>query len=125
MKLASKVLLLALLSGCGDGRTLDEIVTFPETSSLEPRVAAALEAARDKVESDPRDVIAWRNLGAVLDAHRFTPPAESAYREALRLEDGFKKTGEHPRAKKVMKTEKTHSDPLKKFQVTHQALGAN
>ena len=87
MKLISKALLLALLSACSADRAFDEIVSFPDTSSQEPRVAAVLKAARGKVESARGDVIAWRELGAVLDAHRFTPAAESAYREALRLED--------------------------------------
>ena len=87
MRLISSALFLALLCACGDDRAFEEIVTFPETASLEPRVAAALETARSHVESEPADVKAWRSLGAVLDAHRFTPAAESAYREALRLED--------------------------------------
>ena len=123
MKLASKVLFLALLSGCGDGRTLDEIVTFPEMSSLEPRVAAALKAARDKVESDPRDVIAWRNLGAVLDAHRFTPPAESAYREALRLEDGDPWTS-YQLAIVLEMTSKNPEESLELFEVARAGFPA-
>ena len=87
MRLISSALLLALLCACGDDRAFEEIVSFPETADLEPRVVAALETARSHVNSERSDVKAWRGLGAVLDAHRFTPAAESAYREALRLED--------------------------------------
>ncbi len=87
MRLFSSVLLIGFLCGCGDDRTFEEIIAFPETADLEPRVAAALKTARSRVTSERSDVKAWRSLGAVLDAHRFTPAAESAYREALRIED--------------------------------------
>jgi len=77
---------LTLLGACGDSRALEEIVPIPETAGLEPRVVQALDSARAGVEADRGDAAAWRHLGAVLDAHRFTPAAESAYREALRID---------------------------------------
>jgi len=80
------LLCLALLLACGEDRPLTEIVSFPDEAGLEPRVAQAIDAARTQVEADRGDVEAWRQLGAVLDAHRLTPAAESAYREALRLD---------------------------------------
>ncbi|MCH2107220.1 MAG: tetratricopeptide repeat protein, partial [Planctomycetes bacterium] len=51
------------------------------------RVARAIENARARVADSRGDVLAWRELGAILDAHRFTPAAESAYREAVRIDD--------------------------------------
>ncbi len=87
MKLSPSLLCVALLAACAEERPLDEVVTFPEASGLEPRVAQAISSARARVEADRGDVTAWRQLGAVLDAHRLTPAAESAYREAVRLDD--------------------------------------
>ena len=86
MRVPPMLLCLALLAACGDDRTLDEIVSFPDSAGLEPRVNQVIDSARARVEADRGDVQAWRHLGAVLDAHRLTPAAESAYREALRID---------------------------------------
>ena len=92
MRTSPILLCLALCTACGeelllDERPLDEIVTFPDASGLEPRVAQAIGRARERVEEDRGDAIAWRELGAVLDAHRLTSAAEAAYREAVRIDD--------------------------------------
>ena len=87
MMRCAPLLLTALLFACAKERPLEELVSFPDPSGLEPRVALAIESARARVSQSQDDVLAWRNLGAVLDAHRFTPAAESAYREAVRLDD--------------------------------------
>jgi len=87
MKLSPPLLCLALLGSCAEDRALDEIVAFPDETRLEPRVAQAISTARAQVEADRDNVSAWRQLGVVLDAHRFTPAAETAYREAMRLDD--------------------------------------
>ena len=87
MKLSPPLLCLALLASCAEDRALDEVVAFPDETRLEPRVAQVISDARAQVEADRGDVSAWRQLGAVLDAHRFTPAAETAYREAMRLDD--------------------------------------
>jgi Flp pilus assembly protein TadD len=87
MRLSPSLLCVALLAACAEERPLDEVITFPEVGGLEPRVAQAISSARAHVEADRGDVTAWRQLGAVLDAHRLTSSAESAYREAVRLDD--------------------------------------
>lgn len=87
MRLSPSLLCVTLLVACGEDRLLEEVVAFPDVSGLEPRVAQAISSARARVEADRGDVTAWRQLGAVLDAHRLTPAAESAYREAVRLDD--------------------------------------
>ena len=87
MKLSPVLMCLTLLAACGDDRLLEEIVSLPDEAGLEPRVAQVIGDARARVEADRRDVKAWRHLGAVLDAHRLSPSAESAYREALRLDE--------------------------------------
>ena len=87
MKLSPLLMCFTLLAACGDDRPLEEIVSFPDETGLEPRVAQVIDDARARVEADRRDVKAWRHLGAVLDAHRLSPSAESAYREALRLDE--------------------------------------
>ena len=87
MKLSPLLMCFTLLAACGDDRPLEEIVSFPDETGLEPRVARVIDDARARVDADRRDVKAWRHLGAVLDAHRLSPSAESAYREALRLDE--------------------------------------
>jgi len=87
MRFGSTLLCVALLTSCGAELPLEEVVAFPDASTLEPRVAQAISSARARVEADRDDVTAWRQLGAVLDAHRLTSAAESAYREALRFND--------------------------------------
>jgi len=86
LRLPSRLLCLTLLVACGEDRPIEEIVAFPDEAGLEPRVVQVIAAARAGVEAERDDVRAWRHLGAVLDAHRLTPAAESAYREALRLD---------------------------------------
>jgi len=87
MRLSPSLLCLALLVACREERPLGEVIAFPDASGLEPRVAQAINSARARVEADRGDVSAWRQLGAVLDAHRLTPAAEAAYREAVQLDD--------------------------------------
>lgn len=85
MKYLAAFFCLWTFCACGDNRPLEEIISLPNTDSQEPRVAAVLKSARAGVEAERSNVNAWRHLGAVLDAHRFTSAAESAYREALSL----------------------------------------
>jgi tetratricopeptide (TPR) repeat protein len=53
---------------------------------MEPRVVAAIQAARDAVVRDRASASAWGRFGIVLDAHELYPPAVEAYREARRLD---------------------------------------
>jgi tetratricopeptide (TPR) repeat protein len=60
----------------------------PDLSGLEPRVAAALDEARQAVQAHPASAEAWGNLGALYDAHRITDPAVECYRRAHELNPG-------------------------------------
>jgi len=86
MRVTPLLLSLTLLGACADDRPIEEIVAFPAEAGLEPRVQEAIATARASVERDRNDAAAWRHRGAILDAHRLAPAAESAYREALHLE---------------------------------------
>jgi tetratricopeptide (TPR) repeat protein len=71
----------------GAGAAASEIPS-PALDAVEPRVRAAVEAARREVAAAPADAGAWGRYGMVLDAHRLPVEAALAYEEAARLAPG-------------------------------------
>ncbi len=60
----------------------------PDTSAMQPRVAAAIREARAMVLRSPSSADAWGRLGQVCDAHLLYEEAEASYRGAIRLAPG-------------------------------------
>ena len=58
---------------------------LPDTAEMEPRVRRVIEDGHAAVTKDSKSANAWRELGAVLDAHRLFAPAAQCYRESLSL----------------------------------------
>lgn len=59
---------------------------LPDTAEMEQRVRRVSEGAHAAVTKDSKSADAWRELGAVLDAHRLFAPAAQCYRESLSLQ---------------------------------------
>jgi tetratricopeptide (TPR) repeat protein len=72
-------------AGSGPAPESSDVPTLA-TQGMEPRVAAALEAARRDVLADLRSSAAWGRYGIVLDAHDLDVEATAAYRVAHRLD---------------------------------------
>src|SRR5438128_5493330 len=95
--LARRPLLVAafLVLACGAGVVWYYIrpkpaptATPPEVKAegIDPSVAAAISAARQKVLDDPRSAAAWGELGKLLLAHTFEAEAEVCFEQAERLD---------------------------------------
>lgn len=76
----------ALLLGTGAALAVD--VPRPDLSGVEGPVRAKVSAAAGAVEKEPGNAAAWGRYGMILDAHRLTAEAATAYREAARLDPG-------------------------------------
>jgi len=78
-------LALALTYGLGrDGAT----VPAPDTSSMEPQVAAKVDEIREGVLASPEFHEAWGRFGMVLHAHGLNADAAVCYRRAAELSPG-------------------------------------
>ena len=61
-------------------------VPEPDVTDMEPRVVAALAAAREAVAADPTTASSWGRYGIVCDAHDLYAPAADCYRAAALLD---------------------------------------
>jgi tetratricopeptide (TPR) repeat protein len=57
-----------------------------ELAGVHPRVAAAVNAALERVENDLSSAEAWGELGSVLTAHHFRGPADECFANAAQLD---------------------------------------
>ncbi len=64
---------------------IPEVIDLPDTSAMEPRVAARLIETHRAVTQHPASAEAWGRLGAVCHAHKLYPEAATCYRHAWAL----------------------------------------
>jgi len=62
-----------------------EVIVLPDTSAMQPQVAARLIETHRAVTQHPASAEAWGRLGAVCHAHRLYPEAATCYRHAWAL----------------------------------------
>lgn len=62
-----------------------EVIDLPDTSAMQPRVAASLTEAHRAVKQHPASAEAWGRLGAVCHAHQLYPEAAECYRRTWTL----------------------------------------
>src|SRR5437764_523279 len=68
------------------GRHFPPPVPAPDLGEADPKVAAAVREAQEKVRREPRSAEAWGRLGTVLTAHDYHAEAEPCFVEAQRLD---------------------------------------
>jgi tetratricopeptide (TPR) repeat protein len=68
-----------------DGHAAVDALAALDTSSMEPRVAQAIDPALQAARAAPRSAASWGQLGMVLDAHAQWAAARAAYRRARDL----------------------------------------
>ena len=69
-------------------RVAPPVPPFPVPESLEPAVAKAVYAGRERVLSEPRSAAAWGELGEIFLANELEDEAYSCFQHADRLEPG-------------------------------------
>ncbi len=62
-----------------------DVIDLPDTTNMQPRVAARLIETHRAVTRHPRSAEAWGRLGAVCHAHQLYPEAATCYRHARAL----------------------------------------
>jgi tetratricopeptide (TPR) repeat protein len=105
------------------GRFVDPVpltweVPNPETSRMEPQVAALLRDARAAVMKNPEAAGAWGRLGQVYDAHGMNARAEYCYRHAAHLAPTDARWAYH----RALMRDFLHGEPEEVIALFHRAL---
>jgi tetratricopeptide (TPR) repeat protein len=69
------------MGGCVESVAIPEV----DTSGMEPVVKAAVEQARERIAEEPKQALAWGELGMVCHVHGLHPAAIAAYQRAAEL----------------------------------------